>query len=116
MPLEHWRGATLRAWTNLKYTAEQRDRLVEESALRLGTWYDYPGILGQMLRPLPWVGDWLATRLDFAFLNFCSESECEIERLVTPGFGGGGGCQISPADINAWCSAAGWDRLTFKLV
>lgn len=131
-PMADYVGSRLRFWWDEKRAAPDHAAVLEQAELRLEglSLYDAPGTLAQLLRALPWVGDWLAQRLDLPNLNFCSEGVCEDERAVAPWFGGPQhslaawllagrpcppGCQISPADIDAWCRAAGWRRWTVKL-
>jgi len=105
LPLSHWKGARLKIWRNGAYTEKMLNSLVDMDEARLGTKYDYPGTFFQLLTVIPWVGDWLAARADVPWRNFCSEGVCEVERRVSPQFGGSGACQISPARIDAWCAA-----------
>ncbi len=101
-PVERWRGARFLIWDDLTLEPEQLLMLVDLTEARIGTKYDYPGTLAQLFTWLPWVGDWLAARLDVPWRNFCSEGVCEVQRKVTPGFGGQGACQKSPAALNSW--------------
>lgn len=117
LPLSNWLGCYLRAYLNHDYGQEDYDQLLDEAELRLGTRYDWIGTgLGQLVRCIPWIGDWLASVFNIPWTNYCSEGECEIERKVCPGFLGGAGCQVSPQDIDDWCRANGWVIITFKLV
>lgn len=73
------------------------------------------GIVGQIARMIPLVGDWLAGLIQVSALNYCSEGHCEDERTATADFCAGGNCQVSPADIDQECCRRGWECWTFKL-
>jgi hypothetical protein len=108
-------GQNIRIWHNPAYSAAQRQTLCDEEDLRQGRLYDALGIGGQMLRPIPLIGDKLAHVVQVPFLNYCSEGRAEIEQKVLPGFCEGMD-QVSPEDIDDWCRQAGWACSTFSLV
>ncbi len=129
VPLTAWDGAIIRAWYHLEPQPELYERVLEELDLLEGTRYDYLGIFAQWLAPklgwIPLLGDALATRikenLDASWGNYCSEGECEGRRKAGwSGFGGSGGCQLSPEDLNSWCmrvmAAQGLTRLTYRQI
>lgn len=84
--------------------------------------YDGVGIVGQIGGVLPKIGNWLRTKIQVSFANFCSESVIEIRRKVRPNakFCGDGPAQQSPADVNAWIAEMVerglWKQYTVKLV
>lgn len=114
-PLSDWIGQTIRVWHNPAYVPVQRRQLVEQAELKEGRFYDGLGIVGQMARMIPLVGDWLANLIQVSALNYCSEGHCEDERTVTADFCAGRSCQVSPADIDQECRRRGWECWTFKL-
>lgn len=117
LPLANWVGCYLRAYINPAYDQADYDLLLDAAELRLGTRYDWIGTgLGQVVRWVPFIGDWLASIIDVPWTNYCSEGECEIERKAFFGFMGDAECQVSPQDIDDWCRRAGWKLITFKLV
>jgi len=117
LPLARWVGCILRAYINPQYTAREFGILCDEEVLRLGTRYDWIGTsLGQLCRWVPFLGDWLASKVDIPWTNFCSEGRCEIEKKIYPRFNRGAACQISPQDIDDFCLRDGWEILTFRLV
>lgn len=114
--LGNFKGGIIRIWQNPAYSDEQRSRLVAQAGIFEGGAYDVLGIGGQALKVIPILGKFLARFVQVPSLNYCSERECETEKTETPDFGGGQGCQISPADVDDWCRRSGWECQTFKLV
>lgn len=114
--LSSYIGQDLRFWWDDTYTADMRRRIIEEEELREGTVYDPVGIVGQILRPIPLIGNTLANAFQVSAANFCSESVIEVERTVNPAYCGEGSAQQSPEDINTWCSATNLKRYTVRLV
>lgn len=114
--LEDWVGQTIRVYSNPAYTEADRRHLVEQSEAKLGRLYDGLGILGQVARCLPLVGEWLAGVIQVSALNYCSEGHCEDERTRRPAFRKGKSCKCSPDDIDEECNRLGDLCWTFKLV
>ena len=106
-PLAQLKGRK-RRWHNPAYNHNQRHTMVSDDRLYLGEPYDVLGLVGQLMRVIPWAGPWLASRVQLPHLTYCSERVCLTERIVLPEFGGGGPCVVTPQGINDWCRAAGW--------
>lgn len=110
LPLTNWKGQTIRAWSSPAYDEGQRKLLVDNARWTLGRGYDWLGLLGQAFRAVPVVGKWLSDEIQIPWLSYCSEGICQQERGVNPVFMGGGPCQVSPQDIDTWCSQQGWNH------
>ena len=107
-PFEAWSGQTFRVWSCPYYTDDERIALVEESRLAEGRGYDFVGILGQALRPIPLLGRLAAKWINMPWATFCSELVATTEQTINPSFLDGK-TAISPQDIDDWCRAHGWE-------
>lgn len=114
--LANYTGSIIKIYSNSSYDSSQRLKLCQSAEANLGSPYDLPGLLGQLFRAVPLVGGWLKDAIEIPWLTYCSERVCLTERTVTLDFCGGGSCQVSPTDIDAWCSANGWESYMLKLV